>query len=81
MLTVKQAADQLGVSSTLIYTLCTRGAIAHERYGLGRGTIRLSQEALDDFRNRCRARAPAAPAPAARASALPRLQHIQLHAR
>ena len=81
MLTVKTAADRLGVSCTLVYSLCTRGAIAHERYGLGRGTIRIREEALDDFQNRCRARTHAAGASAVRVSPLPQLRHVKLHAK
>jgi excisionase family DNA binding protein len=50
MLSVKQAADRLGVSTNLVYALCARGKIAHERYGLGRGTIRIAEEALEEYR-------------------------------
>jgi excisionase family DNA binding protein len=52
LLTVIEAAGRLGVSTKLIYALCAAGEIAHERYGLGRGTIRITEEALDDFRKR-----------------------------
>ncbi len=37
MLTVKEAAGRLGVSASLVYNLCARNRIAHERHGLGRG--------------------------------------------
>lgn len=48
--TVKQAAKRLGVSAKLVYALCAAGKIVHERHGLGRGTIRISEEALEDYR-------------------------------
>ena len=50
MLTVKQAAENLGVSVALVYALCAAGKIRHERYGLGRGTIRISEEAVEEYR-------------------------------
>lgn len=50
MMTVKQAAQELGVSPSLVYGLCTNGRIRHERYGLGRGTIRITPAALDEYR-------------------------------
>jgi excisionase family DNA binding protein len=50
MLTVKQAAESLSISTGLLYALVALGRIRHERYGLGRGTIRISEEALQEFR-------------------------------
>lgn len=51
MLKVKQAAEMLNVSPATIYALCARGKIAHERYGLGRGTIRIRAEAIQEYRS------------------------------
>lgn len=75
MFTVKEAAEALGVSTALVYGLCARGKILHERYGLGRGTIRIPDESLAEFRSRSQAgRAPVInPAPP-----VPRLKHITL---
>ncbi len=53
MLTVKQAADRLGVSQALIYALVSARKIRHERHGLRRGAIRIPEEALDEYRRRC----------------------------
>lgn len=53
MLTVKQAAEKIGVSAGLVYGLCAAGKIRHERFGLGRGTIRIPDEAMDEFRQSC----------------------------
>jgi excisionase family DNA binding protein len=53
-LTVKEAAERLGVSDKLVYALCAAGKIVHERYGLGRGTIRIPLEALEEYRKKAR---------------------------
>lgn len=50
MLTIKQAADLLGISVALMYALCAAKQIAHERHGLGRGTIRIAPEAIEEYR-------------------------------
>ncbi len=52
MLTVKSAAKTLGVSRALIYALCARRRIRHERHGLGRGRILIPEEALNEYRRR-----------------------------
>ena len=49
-LTVKEAAEQLRISTALVYALCAAKKIRHERHGLGRGTIRIPPEALDEYR-------------------------------
>jgi excisionase family DNA binding protein len=54
MLTVPEAAERLGVSTKLVYALCAAGKIVHERYGLGRGTIRITEEAIEEYRLRSR---------------------------
>ena len=68
MFTVKQTAERLGVSASLVYGLCSAGRLRHERYGLGRGTIRVPPDALDEYRRAqtvpAANRATPAPAPA-----------------
>ena len=49
-MTVRQVAERLGVSQALVYALVSAGKIVHERHGLGRGTIRVSEEALEAYR-------------------------------
>jgi excisionase family DNA binding protein len=49
-MTVKHAAQELGISLSLVYALLAAGRIRHERHGLGRGTIRIPREALDEYR-------------------------------
>jgi len=58
VLTVKQAAETLGISTALVYSLCAAGKIVHERYGLGRGTIRISEESLRVYQEQSRATPP-----------------------
>jgi excisionase family DNA binding protein len=50
VLSVRQVAEKLKVSTKLIYALCASGKIVHERHGLGRGTIRITEEALEEYR-------------------------------
>ena len=49
MYTIKEAAQLLHISPSLLYRLCNSGQIDHVRYGLGRGTIRISAEAIQVF--------------------------------
>lgn len=53
LLSVQEAADRLGVSAALIYALCAKRRIRHERHGVGRGVIRIPEEALDEYREAC----------------------------
>lgn len=46
LLSVREAAERLGVSADTVYGLCSAGKIAHARVGLGRGKIKISEEAL-----------------------------------
>jgi excisionase family DNA binding protein len=50
LLTVREAAERLGISSGLVYALCARKRLRHERYGLGRGVIKIPEDALEDLR-------------------------------
>jgi excisionase family DNA binding protein len=61
-LTVKQAAERLGVSPSLVYGLCAAGKIRHERHGLGRGCIRIPPEALEHYRRAAEVKPADAPA-------------------
>jgi excisionase family DNA binding protein len=58
MYTVSGAAKELGVSLSLVYALCAAGKIRHERHGLGRGTIRISAAALEEYRRDAAVRPP-----------------------
>jgi excisionase family DNA binding protein len=49
-MTVKEAAEALGLSVATVYQLIADCKIRHERHGAGRGTIRLTIEALDEYR-------------------------------
>ena len=80
MLTVRQASEALSVSPSLVYGLVARGLLRCERYGLGRGTIRIPEDALAEYRERARAtgtvftHAAAAPPP----PRCPPLKHLTL---
>ena len=51
-LTVKQAAERLGVSPSLIYALVAARRLRHERIGLKRGVIRIPADAIEEYRQR-----------------------------
>jgi excisionase family DNA binding protein len=50
ILSVKQAAQRLDVSKSLVYALCAEGRLKHYRVGIGRGTIRIAEEDLASVR-------------------------------
>jgi excisionase family DNA binding protein len=51
VLTVKQAAERLGISPALVYGWCNAGLLPHHRLGLPghRGCIRIAEADLDAF--------------------------------
>jgi excisionase family DNA binding protein len=71
MLTVKRSAEILNVSPGLVYALCAQGKLEHERFGIGRGTIRIAESALADFRAGAR--------PASRVRPVPRSSAVFKH--
>lgn len=50
LITVKEAAGRLNVSRGLVYALVRTGKLRHERHGTGRGTIRIDESDLDEYR-------------------------------
>lgn len=52
MLTVKRTAEILSISIGVVYALCARGLLRHERFGTGRGTIRIPEESLAEYRSK-----------------------------
>jgi excisionase family DNA binding protein len=76
MLSVKQAAVRLGVSPALIYILCGRRLLRHERHGIGRGKILIPEDALAEYRqSRTVGVGGAAPGPVVRR---PTLRHLRV---
>jgi excisionase family DNA binding protein len=73
--TVNEAADELGVSRGLLYVLCQRRVIRHERHGLGRGKILIPADALDEYRRGVTVGAAASVPPPAPKT---RLKHLHL---
>ncbi len=77
LLTVREAAKQLGISTGLVYGLCACKRLRHERYGLGRGVIRIPEDALDEFRESVTIGNPDLDAPAKKATPM-KLKHLTL---
>jgi excisionase family DNA binding protein len=50
LLSVREVAQRLGISGALVYALCLQRRLRHERHGLGRGTIRIPEEAIEEYR-------------------------------
>jgi excisionase family DNA binding protein len=51
ILSVKETAERLGVSPSLVYALCAAGRLKHYRVGVrGRGTIRIPEDALAEVK-------------------------------
>lgn len=49
LLTVQEVATRLRCSRGLVYGLCLQGKLEHHRLGLGRGTIRIKETAIESF--------------------------------
>ena len=74
MLTVKNVAERLGVSSALVYSLVAEGKIPTYRIGLGRGAIRFTEADLSAYLASCRLEVQEGkPAPSR-----PTLKHLRL---
>ena len=69
MLTVKQVAERLNVSQSIIYALVDAGQIVCHRIGVGRGPIRITAEDLARYLKSCRN---------ADSSSRPKLRHLNL---
>ena len=71
---VRQAAERLEISQSLVYSLIAAGQLRHCRVGHGRGRLRIPPDAIEEYLARCtfgvREEKPAAP--------MPRLKHIRL---
>lgn len=50
-LSVKEAAERIGVSPSLVYALCHEGVLPHTRHGRTgkRGCIRITEEAISVY--------------------------------
>jgi excisionase family DNA binding protein len=49
-LSVAEAAKELGISAGTVYALCANRKLRHERHGLGRGRIKIPEDALEEYR-------------------------------
>jgi excisionase family DNA binding protein len=58
---VKQVAERLEVSQSLVYELLNAGKLQGSRHGLGRGTWRISEEQLQSYLGQSVVKLPQAP--------------------
>ena len=81
LLSVKEVAAELRLSEDSIYKLCSLRKLRHERHGPKRGTIRIPEEAIEEYRKSVTVEA-GTEEPRRKSSAppLPRLQlkHLKL---
>jgi excisionase family DNA binding protein len=72
-LSIKAAADSIGVSESLVYQWCQEQRLAHYRLGGDgrRGRIVIDSTALDEFLNDCKV----GPHPLLKARSTPRKRH------
>jgi excisionase family DNA binding protein len=73
---VAEAARELGVSTSTVYGLCGRKRLRHERIGLGRGTIRIPQDGLEEYRGSVTVRVEQGAAPKPTPAPKVRLKHL-----
>ena len=52
MFSVREAAESLGISVSLVYALCAQKRLRHERHGLRRGKIVIPEDALEEYRRK-----------------------------
>lgn len=50
LLTIAEAAEVLHVSASTVRGLCKKRKIRHERHGVGRGAIRIPDDAIAEYR-------------------------------
>jgi excisionase family DNA binding protein len=65
VMTVMEADERIGISSSLVYELCRLGMIRHSRHGRPgkRGTIRISEDAVTNYLAACEREPALIPAP------------------
>lgn len=77
LLTVREVAERLRVSSRSVYDLVASGKLACHRIGMGRGAIRVNEGDLAAFLDSCREVPPSFPTPT-RPKRVPPLRHLKL---
>ena len=53
VLKVAEVAQKLEISPGLVYALCAGRKLRHTRIGMGRGCIRIPEDAIQEFLNSC----------------------------
>ena len=77
-MTVRQAADKLEVSTTLIYQVFASGKPRCYRVGNGRGVIRIDESHVKAFLRESQQEPRPLPAPSPSPSKTPQLKHITI---
>ena len=78
LLTIREVAGLLRVSEKTVRNLINRGHLPHYRIGVGRGAIRVSEEALADHLAQSEAATQSAPKTRKNRPAKTALKHIKL---
>jgi excisionase family DNA binding protein len=76
MFSVAEAAKELGVSVGTVYALCARRKLRHERHGLGRGRIKIPEDALEEYRRNVTVETAGEGRKATSPPARPKLSHL-----
>lgn len=76
LLTVKQAAERLGISPALTYSLVAGRKLRFCRVGNGRGRIRIPEDAIGEYLARCTFEAGEDSQPVS--APTPKLKHLRL---
>lgn len=76
LLTVKQAAERLGISQALTYSLVAGRKLRFCRVGNGRGRIRIPDDAIGEYLARCTFEAGEDRKPTS--APAPKLKHLRL---
>lgn len=76
LLTVRDVAKRLNVSTSSVYALIQKGRLPHHRIGAGRGAIRVSEEDLAAYLESCRTQHETDGKP--RKAPRPKLKHLRL---
>jgi excisionase family DNA binding protein len=77
VLTVKQAAERMGVSAATVYLLCASRRLRHTRVGLRRGKIAITEHAVEEYL-KGREVGPASPKPPPAPRPRIRFEHLKI---
>jgi excisionase family DNA binding protein len=76
VLTVRQAAERLGISQSLVYSLIAGRKLRYCRVGNGRGRLRIPEDAIGEYLARCTFETEEERKPSS--ASTPKLKHLRL---